>query len=118
MKKSLIAIVFVCISMQCLFATDNRDRNSQRPHTRWSITLNLLKGVAYSLSGGYCAAHGNAIGTVIGISNGAENFLDAVHKDHENRQFDREHNEKTYNSYEPMEKEYDQGYDAYDNANR
>lgn len=125
MKKAIIAIIFLLPQVGLFAVTKhyniNRPKNTkdiEYPNSNKEMLADLGWGILHSFSGGYSAVHGNIPGAIIGASNGIKNFLKVAEKYQENLQFEREVTEKSYNSYEPMEKEYDQGYDAYDNANR
>lgn len=127
MRKATIAIVLVFLLKEgnLLGITKNyninRPKNTkdiQYPYDNMDIIGDLGWAILYSLGGGYSAVHGNIAGAIIGTSNGVKNFLKVVEKYQENLQFEREFDKKNFNGYESIEKEYDQGYNAYDNANQ
>lgn len=124
-RKAIIVIIFVFLLPQSgLFAITKpkhyninrpKDRKDiEYPHNEWDMLADIGWGILYSLGGGYAAVQGNITGAIIGAGTGAKNILKAVEKYQENLQYERELVEKSYNNYEPMEKEYDQGYDAYE----
>ncbi|MGL4348762.1 MAG: hypothetical protein ACRCSV_04835 [Chlamydiales bacterium] len=127
MKTAIIAIIIVFFLPEgSLFAVTkhfniNRPKNTkdiQYPNSNADMLGDLGWAVLYSLSGGYSAVHGNVSGAIIGTSNGVKKFLNVVEKYQENLRFEREMDEKSYNGYEPIEKDYDQGYNGYDHSNR
>lgn len=124
-RKLVITIIFIFLLPKSdLFAITkskhyniNRPKDTkdiQYPHNNWELLEDLGMGVVYSLSAGFAAVHGNIPGAVAGAYNGTKNFLKVSGKYQENLQFEREVIEKSYNSYAPMEKEYDQSYNVYD----
>lgn len=123
-RKSIITIIFVFLLPQSgIFATTKhyninrpKDRKDiEYPNNNTDMLADLGWAILYSLSGGYSAAHGNIAGAIVSTSQGVKSVLKVVEKYQENLQFERELVEKSYNnSSEPIEKEYDQGYDAYE----
>lgn len=127
MKIGVIGIFFALLLTESDLSAITKHYNINRPKNTKDIkypynTMDILGdmgwAILYSLGGGYSSVHGNITGAIIGTSNGVKNFLEAVEKYQENLQVEREFDQRNFNGYEPIEKDYDQGYDAYDNANR
>lgn len=127
MIKATIAIVLVFLLKEgnLLGITKhyniNRPKNTkdiQYPYRDQEILTDIGLGILYSFSGGVGIIRGNIPGGILGTVNGAKNFIKAIEKYQENLRFERDFDQKNFNGYELIEKEYDQGYDAYDNTNQ
>lgn len=101
--RNLTAIVLVLISLNAsVFASSKeKDEGPEPPQSSGEIAWHVGIGVASAAAGGVAAAGGNIPGAVVGVANGAKNFIDAAKKYNENVQYknDREEKEDEDDSY-------------------
>jgi hypothetical protein len=93
MKKIIfLSLVFISLNTYALADEDQKQETSDPPYSAGEIAWDIGIGIASSAAGGVAAASGNVPGAIVGIANGAKNFLNAAHKYNENIEYERENN--------------------------
>ena len=106
--RRLIAITLtsICLNTSVFGENKEEDKSSEPPHSTGEIAWHVGIGVASAAAGGVAAAGGNVPGAVVGIANGAKNFIDAAQKYNENVEYERDRDNDKEHDQDSWDHEY------------